>query len=123
MPPVKHVLAVRVHVPVKVVCRGVVAHVAVANEGDVGVHCSHGCEEGNVVLHVPWLAAILSKQKENMSEDANARHWQGRAGQGRAGQGRAGQGRNRVADLIANGKVVELPGLGAAHLVAHTAPL
>ena len=57
--PVKHVLAVCVHVPVKYVCRCMVPHVAVGDEAHVGVLGSDCCEEGDVVLHVPGLPTVL----------------------------------------------------------------
>ncbi len=63
MAPVEHVLGVRVHVPVKHVCRGMISHVTVGDETHVGVLGSDGCEEGNVVFCIPWLAAILQQDK------------------------------------------------------------
>ena len=59
VPPVKHVLAVGVQVPVKDVCGCVVAHVTVGDEAHVGMLGSDGCEKSNVVFHVPRLAAVL----------------------------------------------------------------
>ncbi len=77
MTPVKHVLGVCVHVPVKQVCRGMIGHVTVGDEAHVGVLGSDGCEEGNVVFHIPWLATILQQDKmirpcDSISVERNA---------------------------------------------------
>lgn len=59
MAPVKHILAVCVHVPIIQVCGCVHVHVAVGDEAHVRVFGPDGREECNVVLHVPRLATIL----------------------------------------------------------------
>ena len=59
MSPVKHVLAVRVHVPVPQVCGCVRVHITVGDEPHVGVARPDGRKECNVVLNIPRLATIL----------------------------------------------------------------
>ena len=59
MAPVKHILAVCVHVPVIQVCGCVHVHIAVGDEAHVRVAGPDGREECNVVLHVPRLATVL----------------------------------------------------------------
>ena len=49
------------HVPVKEVGWAMISHVAVGDEAHVGIPCPDGCEEGNVVLCVPGLSAVLHR--------------------------------------------------------------
>ncbi len=63
--------------PVKQVCRGMIGHVTVGDEAHVRVLGSDGCEEGNVVFHIPWLATILQQDKmirpcDSVSVERNA---------------------------------------------------
>ena len=60
--PVKHVLAVCVHVPVEDVCGCVRVHVTVGDETHVGVASADGCKECNVVLHIPRLSTVLQQR-------------------------------------------------------------
>ena len=56
----KRAVRTRVDVPVVQVRRGALAHVAVGDQAQVRVRVPQGLEEGDVVLPIPGLAAVLS---------------------------------------------------------------